>query len=140
MSIAGLDDIAAKVIEGHALTDADAEALASTYNIVSLGMVADDARKIRHATRTTFLRVAHVPATPAPDQQASSPRSAARAARGCFIRRHGKGQCRRARSGRGGRDRCWSVASPSPTWSRTADGDVGGLARWMNALARRVLP
>ena len=76
MSIAGLDDIAAKVIEGHALTDADAEALASTYDIVSLGMVADDARKTRHATRTTFLRVAHVPATPAPDQQASSPRSA----------------------------------------------------------------
>src|SRR5215207_6903077 len=76
MSTAGLDDIAAKVAEGHALTDADAEALASTYDIVSLGMVADDARRVRHGTRTTFLRVAHIPATAPPDQQASSPRSA----------------------------------------------------------------
>ena len=76
MSTAGLDDIAAKVAEGHALTDADAEALASTYDIVSLGMVADDARKARHATRTTFLRVAHVVVTATPDQEASSLQSA----------------------------------------------------------------
>lgn len=76
MSTAGLDDIAAKVAEGHALTDTDAEALASTYDIVSLGMVADDARKARHATRTTFLRVAHVLVTATPDQEASSLQSA----------------------------------------------------------------
>lgn len=76
MSTAGLDDIAAKVAEGHALTDTDAEALASTYDIVSLGMVADDARKARHATRTTFLRVAHVVVTATPDQEASSLQSA----------------------------------------------------------------
>jgi CofH/MqnC C-terminal region len=76
MSTAGLDDIAAKVAEGHALTDTDAEALASTYDIVSLGMVADDARKARHATRTTFLRVAHVPVTATPAQAASSRQSA----------------------------------------------------------------
>jgi hypothetical protein len=76
MSTAGLDDIAAKVAEGHVLTDTDAEALASTYDIVSLGMVADDARKARHATRTTFLRVAHVVVTATPDQEASSLQSA----------------------------------------------------------------
>ena len=57
-----LDDIATKVAEGYALTAADAEALASTYDIVSLGMVADDVRRATHGTRTTFLRVAHLPA------------------------------------------------------------------------------
>src|SRR5688572_6451451 len=76
MSTAGLDDIAAKLAEGYALSDDDAEALASTSDIVSLGMVADDSRRARHGTRTTFLRVAHTPATGPPDQQASLPRSA----------------------------------------------------------------
>ena len=60
MSSEVLDDIAARITEGQALTDADAEALASTYDIVSLGMIADDLRRARHGTRTTFLRVAHV--------------------------------------------------------------------------------
>jgi len=55
-----LDDIAAKVADGEPLTETDAGALASTYDIVSLGMIADDARRARHGTRTTFLRVAHV--------------------------------------------------------------------------------
>ena len=54
-----LDDIADEGREGYALTAADAEALASTYDIVSLGMVADDVRRATHGTRTTFLRVAH---------------------------------------------------------------------------------
>jgi aminodeoxyfutalosine synthase len=76
MSTAGLDDIAAKVADGHTLTDADVEVLASTYDIVSLGMVADDARRARHGRRTTFLRVAHVPATATPVAQASLPSSA----------------------------------------------------------------
>ena len=61
MNIVVLDDIAEKVAEGLPLTDADAEALASTYDIVSLGMIADDVRRVRHGTRTTFLRVAHSP-------------------------------------------------------------------------------
>src|SRR5215203_1037987 len=61
MNIVVLDDIAEKVAEGLPLTDADAEALASTYDIVSLGMIADDVRRARHGTRTTFLRVAHSP-------------------------------------------------------------------------------
>jgi aminodeoxyfutalosine synthase len=76
MSTAGLDDIAAKVAEGQALTDADAEALASTYDIVSLGIVADDARRARHGTRTTFLRVAHVLATACQDGPDTWPQSA----------------------------------------------------------------
>jgi hypothetical protein len=133
MSIAGLDDIAAKVIEGHALTDADAEALASTYDIVSLGMVADDARKTRHATRTTFLRVAHVPATPAPDQQASSPRSARelRVDAPFVDIEEASAAVREA------------VAAAGPVLvsgfsladlEQTADGDVARVGRWMNAL------
>src|SRR4051812_18522081 len=58
-----LDDIAAKVADGEPLTDTDAGTLAATYDIVSLGMIADDARRARHGTRTTFLRVAHVQAS-----------------------------------------------------------------------------
>ena len=133
MSIAGLDDIAAKVIEGHALTDADAEALASTYDIVSLGMVADDARKTRHATRTTFLRVAHVPATPAPDQQASSPRSARELRVDApFVDIDEASAAVRE-----------AVAAAGPVLvsgfsladlEQTADGDVARVGRWMNAL------
>src|SRR4051794_12610115 len=69
MNTVVLDDIAAKVAEGHALTDADAEALASTYDIVSLGMIADDVRRARHGTRTTFLRVAHAPRASGGDQR-----------------------------------------------------------------------
>ena len=68
-----LDDIATKVAEGYALTAADAEALASTYDIVSLGMVADDVRRATHGTRTTFLRVAHLPAAWLDGQAAWSP-------------------------------------------------------------------
>jgi 2-iminoacetate synthase ThiH len=57
-----LDDIAARLVDGHVPTEADAEVLASTYDIVSLGIVADDLRRVRHSTRTTFLRVAPVSA------------------------------------------------------------------------------
>jgi hypothetical protein len=133
MSIAGLDDIAAKVIEGHALTDADAEALASTYDIVSLGMVADDARRARHATRTTFLRVAHVPATPAPDQQAASPRSAREVRVDApFVDIDEASAAVRE-----------AVAAAGPVLvsgfsladlEQAADGDVARVGRWMNAL------
>jgi aminodeoxyfutalosine synthase len=62
MSTVELDDIAARLADGHLPTAADAEALASTYDIVSLGIVADDLRRARHGTRTTFLRVAQVSA------------------------------------------------------------------------------
>jgi 2-iminoacetate synthase ThiH len=58
MSTVALEDIAARVAEGQRLSDADADALVSTYDIVSLGMVADDVRRGLHGVRTTFLRVA----------------------------------------------------------------------------------
>ena len=37
MSTVELDDIAARLVDGHVPTEADAEVLASTYDIVSLG-------------------------------------------------------------------------------------------------------
>jgi aminodeoxyfutalosine synthase len=64
MNTVVLDDIASKLVEGGPLTDADAEALASTYDIVSLGMLADDVRRAKHGVRTTFLRVAHAADAP----------------------------------------------------------------------------
>jgi aminodeoxyfutalosine synthase len=70
-----LDDIAEKVADGEPLTDTDAGALAATYDIVSLGMIADDARRALHGTRTTFLRVAHVQGS-AHDQGNALPPSA----------------------------------------------------------------
>ena len=44
--------------------DAALVSLASSHDIISLGMLADDARRRRHGTRTTFVRVAEVSAEP----------------------------------------------------------------------------
>lgn len=46
------------------VTDAELTTLASTHDIISLGAAADEARRQRHGTRTTFVRVAIVDATP----------------------------------------------------------------------------
>jgi aminodeoxyfutalosine synthase len=43
------------------LTDAELTSLAATHDIISLGVLADDIRRRRHGTRTTFVRVADVP-------------------------------------------------------------------------------
>ena len=87
----------------------------------------------RHGTRTTFLRVAHVPATAAPDQQASSPRSARELrvdAPFVDIEERHVPPCA-ARSRRP--VRCWSVGSPSPTWSRRRTAMSRGCAHgWMH--------
>ena len=40
------------------MTDAELSTLAGTHDIINLGMVADDLRRQRHGTRTTFVRVA----------------------------------------------------------------------------------
>ncbi len=56
-----LDDIGARITDGAQLTGEDAQALSSTYDIVSLGMMADEVRRRRHGRQTTFLRVAEVP-------------------------------------------------------------------------------
>jgi aminodeoxyfutalosine synthase len=42
------------------VTDAELSTLAGTHDIISLGVVADDLRRQRHGTRTTFVRVADV--------------------------------------------------------------------------------
>ena len=46
------------------VTEAELSGLAASHDIISLGMRADDVRRRLHDNRTTFLRVADVPAEP----------------------------------------------------------------------------
>src|SRR6476620_11653369 len=46
------------------VTDAELTTLAQTHDIINLGALADDVRRHRHGTATTFVRVATVPADP----------------------------------------------------------------------------
>jgi aminodeoxyfutalosine synthase len=46
------------------VTDAELATLASTHDIIRLGMAADDVRRQRHGVRTTFVRVADIAANP----------------------------------------------------------------------------
>ena len=46
------------------VSDVELATLATTHDIINLGMLADGERRRRHGTRTTFVRVARVPATP----------------------------------------------------------------------------
>ena len=46
------------------VTDADLAQFAGSPDIISLGMLADDARRRLHGGRTTFVRVGHLPADP----------------------------------------------------------------------------
>ena len=46
------------------VSDAELSALASSHDILTLGMLADEARRLRHGSRTTFVRVADVPSEP----------------------------------------------------------------------------
>jgi aminodeoxyfutalosine synthase len=46
------------------VTDAELETLASSHDIIALGMAADEVRRRLHGTRTTFVRVLDVDATP----------------------------------------------------------------------------
>jgi hypothetical protein len=51
------------------VTESELTALAASHDIITLGMAADAARRERHGTRTTFVRVAavsHVPGEPVP--------------------------------------------------------------------------
>ena len=47
------------------VSDAELTALATTHDIIKLGMLADGERRRRHGTRTTFVRVVTIPADPA---------------------------------------------------------------------------
>ena len=53
-----LTGLAARLAGGETLTDADALALATTTDILTLGMLADEARRRKHGATTTFVRVA----------------------------------------------------------------------------------
>jgi aminodeoxyfutalosine synthase len=44
------------------VSDTELASLAATHDIISVGMIADEVRRQRHGTRTTFVRVADVPA------------------------------------------------------------------------------
>src|SRR5687767_5933914 len=46
------------------VTEAELASLATSHDIISLGMRADEARRARHGARTTFVRVADVSAEP----------------------------------------------------------------------------
>jgi len=46
------------------VSDVELDALATTHDIINLGMLADGERRRRHGARTTFVRVASVSATP----------------------------------------------------------------------------
>ena len=56
------------------VSDAEISSLAATHDILHIGMIADDARRAKHGTRTTFVRVADVGVEPGSD--ASWPSSA----------------------------------------------------------------
>ena len=55
-------DLTSRLAEGRRLTDDEIATLAASHDIITLGMLADDARRRRHGARTTFVRVAQVPA------------------------------------------------------------------------------
>jgi aminodeoxyfutalosine synthase len=55
-----LDGILDRLASGAPLTEDEASALATTTDILTLGMLADEARRKRHASATTFVRVAEV--------------------------------------------------------------------------------
>src|SRR5438094_236861 len=46
------------------VSDVELATLEITHDIINLGMLADEERRRRHGTRTTFVRVALVPAEP----------------------------------------------------------------------------
>jgi len=46
------------------VSNSELTALAATHDIITLGMQADEVRRARHGTRTTFVRVAEVDAAP----------------------------------------------------------------------------
>jgi aminodeoxyfutalosine synthase len=46
------------------VSDTEIASLAATHDILHIGMLADEARRVKHGARTTFVRVADVPAAP----------------------------------------------------------------------------
>jgi len=69
------DELTSRLIAGEPLSPDDAAALAKTTDILTLGMLADDARRRRHGADTTFVRVAVV-TMPEADRAAAIPPAA----------------------------------------------------------------
>jgi hypothetical protein len=127
-----LDDIAARLAAGQPLSDTDAEVLAGTFDIVSLGMMADERRRQRHGVRTTFLRVASVP-LPGAAGSAPTPPPAARELRleGAFTSLDAARTAVRAA--------VQAAAVPISAFSladieKACDRDLARLAEWLHAL------
>jgi hypothetical protein len=59
--------LAERVSRGEALTDADADVIVSSHDLIAVGMMADEVRRRLHGPRATFCRVieVHVDAVPA---------------------------------------------------------------------------
>ena len=55
-----MERLLARLSAGETLGDGDAEALAATTDILTLGMLADEARRRKHGSETTYVRVADV--------------------------------------------------------------------------------
>lgn len=133
MSTVELDDIAARLADGYVPTDADAEVLASTYDIVSLGIVADDLRRARHGTRTTFLRVATLSTAAVREGAVAWPPSAREVRlEGPFVDIEQAREAVRAVAAAGG---ATTIAAFSlADLERAASGDVLQVRRWIDAL------
>jgi aminodeoxyfutalosine synthase len=58
-------DLTSRLAEGQRLSDDEIAELAATNDIISIGMIADETRRRRHGTSTTFVRVSDVPVEPA---------------------------------------------------------------------------
>jgi aminodeoxyfutalosine synthase len=56
-------DLTSRLAQGQRLNQDEVASLSATHDILTLGMMADEARRRRHGTRTTFLRVADVAAS-----------------------------------------------------------------------------
>ena len=69
-TMTALQDVAERISRGDVLSKSDAQLILETDDIVSVGMLADEARRRRHGTRTTFVRVYQIhvaaPSSPLP--------------------------------------------------------------------------
>ena len=63
-----LQDVAERVSRGHVLSESDARVILDTDDIVSVGMLADEVRRLRHGIRTTFVRVFQIHVASPPSQ------------------------------------------------------------------------
>jgi aminodeoxyfutalosine synthase len=69
-TMTALQDVAERISRGDVLSNSDAQLILETDDIVSVGMLADEVRRQRHGTRTTFVRVYQIhvaaPSSPLP--------------------------------------------------------------------------